>query len=531
MQQTVKTIDPDLVLVPGNRVRKEFKKADIQELAQSLQSIGQAQPGVCIEVEGQVILVAGERRLRACQLIKLPYCYITRDTVDEDYLREIEIEENLKRVDLTWQEEVLARRELHDLREKKKKKLGMKQTVRDTARELKESVGGTQEILEISSFMSEFPEVQNAKSLSDAKKVVKKLKGIALRQHCLSTAVETAQESSARTESAPEKTSEGSLDSLREEVIEVGGYRLAPAKLLDFDNRVILGDFVEKIKDFKPGSIDVCLFDPPWGVNLNLVRIQSAGTDNYEDSSEYLFKNLGQWLKILYEKMSEDSHLYMFFGIRYHAFVYHKLRQAGFTVNGLPIYWIKSGAHHTRNPEIWPGRAVEPIAFARKGNKKIVRVGQPDYIITAAPNPKMKKHHPSAKHPDVYMELIKRSALPGETILDPMCGSGMAGVAAQALDVSHKLDWWLIEMEKSFRDLALENCVLGYHQIVAKTAENIMEDSTVGKQYDDWAEKHTPPLPEDFRQLIPGTEEWKRYWKENPDKQEAMLAFAREKAA
>jgi ParB-like chromosome segregation protein Spo0J/DNA modification methylase len=533
MQQTeqiIKVIDPDLVLVPGNRVRKQFKKDDLLELAQSFQSIGQAQPGICIEVEGRVILVAGERRLKACQMIKMPFSYVTRDSVDEDYLREIEIEENLRRVDFTWQEEVEARQELHELRERKKKKLGLKQTVRDTAKELKESVGGTQEILEVASFMKEFPEVEGAKSLSEAKKVVKKLKGIALRQHFLGKAVEDAHESTARVETAPEKTGAEELTALREEVVEVAGFRMPTSKLLDFDRRVIEGSMEEKLSDFKDESVNIVLFDPPWGVNYNQVRIQTGGTDDFEDSSEYLFKNLKIWLDLLYQKMAPDSHLYMFFGIRYHAFIYHRLKAAGFTVNGLPIYWIKMGTHHTRNPEIWPGRAVEPIAFARKGSKKIVKVGQPDYIITAPPNPRMKQHHPSAKHPDVFMELIQRSAMPGDVILDPMCGSGMAGVAAQVYQATHKLDWWLIEREKSFRDLALENCLLGYHQIVAKnTANELPGDSSTGRQYEERLVEKEKKVGDDFKKLTPGTEDWKIYWKWHPEAQEAMLAYARER--
>ncbi len=522
----IKTIDPDLVLVPGDRIRKVFKNENIAELAESFQRIGQAQPGVCIEVEDKVILVAGERRLRACRLIKMPYRYTVASNTDVDFIREIEIEENLNRSDLTWQEEVSARQELHALLEKRKAKLGGKQTIRETAKALKESVGGVQEVLEVAQFMADFPEVREAKNLSEAKKAVKKLKGIALRQYFLETAAETAKESRARSETAPEKTEAPLSSDLSAETIEVAGFRMTTEKLLDYDKRVILGPMEEQLSHFNDGSISVVLWDPPWGVNYDTVKIENSASETFEDNVEVLTENLGNWLALLYQKMAVDSHLYMFFGIRNYQFIYESLANAGFTHNGLPIYWIKLGVHHTRNPEIWPGRSVEPIAFARKGNKKIVKQGAPDHIITPQANPKMKQIHPAAKHPDVFMELIQRSCLPGDTVLDPMCGSGLSGVAMGVFEQSLKLDWWLIEKEKNFRDLALENCLLGYSQLVAHKLENTFpsdKPSNVGKQYDHLLVKGNG----DFKKLLPGTPQWKSYWKDHPESQEEMLAFAK----
>ena len=36
------------------------------------------------------------------------------------------------------------------------------------------------------------------------------------------------------------------------------------------------------------------------------------------------------------------------------------------------------------------------------------------------------------------------------------------------------------------------------------------------------------PLPDDFRMLIPGTHDWMRFWKENPEKQKDILAWQRQ---
>ena len=37
------------------------------------------------------------------------------------------------------------------------------------------------------------------------------------------------------------------------------------------------------------------------------------------------------------------------------------------------------------------------------------------------------------------------------------------------------------------------------------------------------------PIPDDYKELHPGTEMWMRFWKANPDKQEEILKWQKEK--
>ena len=254
--------------------------------------------------------------------------------------------------------------------------------------------------------------------------------------------------------------------------------------------------------------------------------------------------------------MAENSHLYMFFGIVNYEFVYTSLEAAGFTTNRMPIIWYKQGAHRTRTPDVWPGRSYEPIAYARKGSKILIRKGAPDVAITPAPTPTMKKSHPSAKHPDVYIDLIKRSCIPGDKILDPMCGSGMLGVAAETLRNTHQLDWKMIEEKETFADLALTNVVMGYHHIVnvditvpeepllpyyicygcyhSGMSTTLLIDKKSGKQRlcpkcQSGVFLKSESLSEDFKTLEPGSDEWKAYWELYPEKQNDMLIWKKEK--
>ncbi len=69
---------PDYLELPIGKIepnpyqpRKEFEKSQLVDLAESIQSEGLIQPVVVREVNGSYQLIAGERRWRAFQLLKL----------------------------------------------------------------------------------------------------------------------------------------------------------------------------------------------------------------------------------------------------------------------------------------------------------------------------------------------------------------------------------------------------------------------------------------------------------------------------
>lgn len=433
------------IIVPEDRVRKEFDKSELIKLADSIKGRRQDTPGICyLNKEGKPVLVAGERRLRACELAGVEFCYRLEEDTDPLRILEIEVEENIFRVDLTWAEEVDAIARLHKLKQKihgdtsTPGKRGW--TERDTAKIAGKSLGSTHEDIELSIFSQALPEIRGAKTKTEAKKRLKKIK-------------ESMKRSEALQKARLRKVEEG--DEAPEEDISS-----LEAQLRYYDKFVLRG----KMEDILPKQekpFDVVIFDPPWGVELGKVTRTTPDQDYFDDSPEQL-NYYEDWLKLLWDHMSENSHLYMFFGIVNHEFIYSLLEKIGFTVNRLPIFWQKIGAHVTRNPEVWPGRCYEAIAYARKGSKPLVTLGAPDIIATPMPTPRLKENHPSAKHPMVYLDLLKRSCSPGDRVLDPMAGSGMLGVAAEVLRPTHQLDWIEIEQDPKFCDLAVNNVAQGY---------------------------------------------------------------------
>ena len=506
------------IVVPENRHRKVFEAKKLRNLAMSFQKGGQKQPGLCRREGEKIVLVAGERRLRACEMLGICYQF-TLDEVGEDNtyeIKRIELEENICRENLTWLEEDDAVEELHRLeqREHGAARVGIRggHSIKDTAEIVDGSVGSVSESIKLSMFAKNSEEVRGAKTRTEAKKIIKRLEEKLDRYERLETAFK--EETENRGEKEVEITSE--------------------SQMIFFSKKIHEGSMEEKLEDYEDGYFDVVCFDPPWRVGLDSVRKKGGGTDDFEDK---LLKvkafaiELEQWLGLLYTKMAKDSHLYMFFGIAKEGEeeedllllgpVYSSLKNVGFTVNGIPLIWHKQGAHVTRNPDVWPGRSYEPIAFARKGSKKLIKKGASDVIITPCPTPSMKKNHPSAKHPMIYLELLQRSCLPGDKVLDPMAGSGMMGVAAEALESSLKLKWEMIEKSSDFRRLAIVNVVDGFSSICQRSEPEPPPESP----YSDELEKKTSG---GYEELEPGSIEWKFYWDNHPEEQEEILAWRKE---
>lgn len=110
--ERIEEIDIDLIELSENQPRKIFNEEEIEELANSIKSVGLIQPLVVQKKGDKYVLIAGERRLRACKLagVKKIKCIVK---VYENPL-EIALIENIQRKDLNPYEKALAFKRLMD---------------------------------------------------------------------------------------------------------------------------------------------------------------------------------------------------------------------------------------------------------------------------------------------------------------------------------------------------------------------------------------------------------------------------------
>lgn len=543
-------IVPTDVVVEEGRHRKKFDVAAHKTLVSSIKRLGQLQPGICTLRDEDVVLIAGERRLRACLALEIPFQYILKEEIaDPILLKEIELEENLQRCELEWNEQCVALEELHRLKQEKHGKPAPGRRggwgIEDTAKLIGASSGGVSQDLKLAFWAKEVEEVATAATKKEAKKIVQRL------EETLKTreAIEQASDSIEKAPGAgsPPGNPTGDLASTMEDYNPNDETKSASAvttkeaaqqymdeRIRFFNKRIVLGTLEEELPKLEKKA-QVVIFDPPWGVDYANVRTAETGKKEYEDNPEDYLKQLEKWLTIIWDTMASDSHLYMFFGMVNHHFVYSTLEKIGFETNWLPLIWHKVGAHRVRQPQLWPGRCYEPIAFAHKGRKELTRKGLPDVIPTERAPQSVSKIHTSPKHPSIILSLLRRSCYPGDLILDPMAGSGVTGVAAEVIQQEFPIEFLLVEKEPVYRDNAILNMTRGFSELCNDRADPDLstEEETAAekavRKADTYLENHKPPeLPDDFRELTPGTDKWKRYWREHPEQQEAMLAWKKE---
>ena len=106
----IKAIKPN-----PHQPRSKINEEKLKELAASIEEHGLIQPLIVTEDKGQYILIAGERRWRACQRIKglTEVPVIIKEATPQEML-ELAIIENIQRADLNALEEAYAYQQLID---------------------------------------------------------------------------------------------------------------------------------------------------------------------------------------------------------------------------------------------------------------------------------------------------------------------------------------------------------------------------------------------------------------------------------
>ena len=109
----VKEIPVDIIIPNPNQPRKNFKKENLEELAESIKTFGVISPIQVRKIDEKAYeLVSGERRLRAAKLAGLKTIPAIEISVGDKDSAIIAIIENVQREDLTFFEEAESYRQL-----------------------------------------------------------------------------------------------------------------------------------------------------------------------------------------------------------------------------------------------------------------------------------------------------------------------------------------------------------------------------------------------------------------------------------
>ena len=415
------------ILIKKNRQRQEFDPEALQELSLTIVDKGLMHAIVLRKLDTDdteeaafsktatngMCLVAGERRLRAIQdmwmlggVLKyndeiiqegfVPYTNLGDLTPLE--AEEAELEENLRRKDLTWQEQAAATGKLHKIRGARAATEGRVHTVLDTAMEKSQgkTVSGsaheaTRREIIVEKHLDN-PVIAKAKSVDEAFKILKKQEEF--RKHS-------------------------------DLAVAVGA--TFSSELHEAHNVNCL----EWMAKAEPSQFDVILTDPPYGMDAQTFGDGGGGrlTNNehhYDDSLESWTLLMSAWCPLAYRIAKPQAHAYVFCDIdNFHA-LRELMRKAGWYVFRTPFICCKPNSGRVPLPDEGPRRQYETCLYAIKGHKHTTGI-YPDVISTFADGG---FNHGAQKPVALFENLLQRSVRPGDLVLDSFAGTGTVFPAA-----------------------------------------------------------------------------------------------------
>ena len=391
-----------------DRKRKEFPKREQDELADSIKRNGLIHPPtVEIVGDGSYILIAGERRTRACMSLGMQDIEVTtREALTELQRKELELEENMHRVDFTDVEKVQAMMDIHRLKQeiygKATAGVGEGWGIKETAKSVGASVGKVALYLDVASNLDN-PAV---KEMLERKGVVAAAKEIKRQEEIAVTAMMTQITKNV-----------ASLDKH-----EVANY--VSGRFKHMDGRELLG--------FLPNeSVDLVFTDPPYGEDLDTENRWGAEQKvAFQDDPASYFDILSWYVPECARVVKKTGYVVTWCGFSY----FHKLKdlfkEAGFRVMAQPFFWMKD-CHINKSAFIEQalGYSVECAVFAFKPEATIIAKSSPNYL--AAPLPMINKLHPFEKPVELAEYIVRHTCLPSSLVVDPFAGSGNTARAAK----------------------------------------------------------------------------------------------------
>lgn len=394
------------------RQRKELK--DIDGLAASIAAIGLINPLV---VEKKTMrLVAGERRLTACRQLgwtSIPVQWA--EDLDETELQTIELEENIKRLDLTWQEQADAIRRYHHLKSENEP-----WSMDKTADALGLARSSISHWLGVAEALAKGDQtVKAAPQFSTARNIVERQR---------------------------QRKKNAELASVTKTMEDLG---TAPAKAAP-TVPLVNTEFNQNWIDCYGGPrITFLHCDFPYGINAG-EHDQGGGKEfgGYEDSFEN-YMGLVNLIPADSPLFADECHLMFWFSMDYYEVTRVRLTELGWKVDPFPFIWHKvDNRGILPDPQRGPRRIYETAFFATKGDPKVVKS-----VSNCVGLPTAKEIHMSEKPRPMLHHFMRMLVDSHTNMLDPTCGSGNAVRVAKELGANSVLG---LERDPEFHARAIE---------------------------------------------------------------------------
>ena len=516
-------------IIKGDRARQEF--GDVKELSESLLEYGFIHP---IALDSNMTIVAGGRRFAALGLLRERRKeLVEREDIDASMLRflqndtlelgvhytskvdsdlalcdEMELEENVRRKNFSWKEEVVAINKIHRRSQKKARDRGDSWGVRETGRLLGVSHASIGYATKLYACLAD-PQhpVQNCVSATDALNKLVEMKSdearrLAVKRNIITTGktkgagVEVsladlgAQLSAGRLSDDPgleEFDFDEDSDTIKssaysteisfevtdtaESIVEK---KIAKSEEVLIDmSKYLHGDFLSLVADgtLKEGQFNHVLTDPPYGIDMkNLAYGDDDNVARIEDSHKVSdnVANFGKWLEAFYYVMRDSGFCVLWCDYAHFQTLREQAEAVGFKAQKWPFIWCKTHTCMNQAADFNFTKNTECALILRKGSATLVKPqGSSYYMASSAAVKKELSGHPFVKPLELWLHLAQAISLENESILDPF-----AGVGSMPRALISRNNVWTCELDEDIYNQQL-TMIMKYFRELFPTAKFI----------------------------------------------------------
>lgn len=458
-----------------DRIRKDY--GDIAELAESIKQNGLLQP-IVITLNG--LLIAGGRRLRAMRTLgwqDIPVTYF--EVADEITLRILEVEENVRRKAMSWQERVLAIADVHNKQLIYKNLKGEQWTQTATGELLGESQSNVSYALSLATYIRQGDkEIEKCPRLWDAIHLLVKRGAEESNKLLAKLTIPTVSIADAKKMLAdvslddtdiftnPSGPSSGSVAQLQDDG-EMPGAVPSPADAITIPlSQMCLrqegnGDRLDVIISLPDASIDHIITDWPYAIDMDNIDQANDGKSVESTSAEHgvlANKTLQQlFIKEAYRLLKPNGFFITWTDISVWQENYDRAIAAGFSVQRWPLVWHKT--HRCANQMALYNftKDYEIAIVCRKNNATLLTPQASSIYMGATDEQTRSLAHPFAKPSKLWKWLYDAVAHKGQLVLDPFAGVGSSTLAA---------------IEHGIQPLAIECNEKHYAQLIVNVSEH-----------------------------------------------------------
>lgn len=424
-------------IIIADRMREDtpdVRKYIDDELVPSIAEHGLINP-VVLDDENR--LVAGWCRTQS--FIALGHTtipFVRRSSLSDADAKILEIEENLRRKDMRWQDYITGIADAHKLKTTESISAGEAWGQRQTGKLLGVPLGHVNQCTIVAKLLAaNDEEISKAPNLDAALKILKTRKADeAIAELAKRAGVVTASPVEAPTKrkhgelptaSNPQPLDHSSDPLLGSEPEQQQGEVELTQLDIPLSKMLFNVDCVGWMHENKECA-DMILTDIPYGIDMaNLEEVQGIEVVKDSHDVDENIELMPKFIDAAWEALKPDSYMVFWYDLKHHEKLRDWCEQRGFGVQPFPLVWAKT--HPCRNQAShchWT-KAIETAMVCRKGKASFRNNDyRACYMMADGLAEKRMQKNPFSKPAELTNWILEPITIVGQTVLDPFAGGG-----------------------------------------------------------------------------------------------------------